>query len=304
MLGDIFYWLLNMSITASLTGGLVMAVRLVKKLPRRLSVYLWAVPFARMAFPVGLNSPYSLMGLLSEFAAKTVVVHRSGNGMVFSMMNCVMAADSYFPIAYGKVLLSRLFDAAGVIWIAVAAGILLLLAVCYFAALREVRTAVHLRDNIYCSDKVAGPVVYGVFRPKILLPASRGDTRMETVILHEQAHIRSGDNLWRLLALGIAAVHWFNPLAWLFLKCFLEDLELACDERVLARLDDSRRREYALSLLETGERSALFAASFGGAKIRARIENILSFRKLTWLSLTAGISLIAAISWVLLTNGG
>ena len=104
MLREVFYWIFNMSITAAVTGVLIMLVRLIKKIPRRLTVFLWIVPFLRMTFPFGLNSPYSLMSLLSKITAKTVVVYQPTEDIAFSMMNSVMAADTYFPITYkGKV---------------------------------------------------------------------------------------------------------------------------------------------------------------------------------------------------------
>ena len=117
-------------------------------------------------------------------------------------------------------------------------------------------------------------------------------------------HIRRADNLWRILAFLIVASHWFNPLCWLFLKCFLSDLELSCDERVVAKLGYDRAKEYALSLLESRPGTTVFASAFGGAKIRTRIENILSFKKMTWLSLTVFVAPIGAICYVLLTNAG
>ena len=70
MLQEVFYWIFNMSITASITGVLIILVRLVKKIPRRLVVFLWGIPFLRMAIPFGLNSPYSLMTLLSKIATE------------------------------------------------------------------------------------------------------------------------------------------------------------------------------------------------------------------------------------------
>jgi len=112
------------------------------------------------------------------------------------------------------------------------------------------------------------------------------------------------DNLWRMLAFILVAVHWFNPLCWLFLKGFLADLELSCDERVLATLGADRAKEYASSLLESKQGTTVFASAFGGAKIRTRIENILSFKKMTWFSLMVFVSLIGVIFYVLLTNAG
>ena len=100
MLHEIFYWVFNMSIMATITGAFVMLIRLVKKIPRRLTVFLWAIPFLRMILPFGVNSPYSLMSLLSKFTTKTVIVYQPVENLDFSMINSVMAADSYFPLIY------------------------------------------------------------------------------------------------------------------------------------------------------------------------------------------------------------
>lgn len=298
---EIFYWILSMSIAAAVTGVPVLLARLVKRLPRRVLIFLWAIPYARMVLPIGLNSPFSLMSLLSGLTAKTVAVFQPADQVRFSMMNFTMAAESYFPLIYKSNMLETIFRAASMVWLLGALALLSLLAAAYAAAFREIRDARPLRENIYLSEKVTAPAVYGIFRPRILLPASwKGDT--ELALLHERTHIRSGDNLWRLLALAVTAVHWFNPFCWLFLRLFLTDLELACDERVLARLGADRRKEYARVLLDSRERAGLVCA-FGGAKISARIENILSFRRLTRLSLTACITLMGALFWVLLTNG-
>ena len=48
MLGEFCYWIVNMSITASVTGLVVMAARKIKAVPRRFSVFLWIIPFVRM----------------------------------------------------------------------------------------------------------------------------------------------------------------------------------------------------------------------------------------------------------------
>lgn len=304
MLQEIFYWLLNMSITAGLTGLLVMALRQVKRLPRRLAVLLWAIPFLRMAVPFGLNSPYSLMTLVSKLTAKTIVVYQPAESLAFSMMNSVMAADSYFPLIYKAQALEKVFGAASVLWSIGALAIFLMLAAVYCITLHEMKDAARLRDNVYLSDKSVSPAVYGVLRPKIILPVSYRDRELGLILLHEQTHIRRADNLWRILAFLLAAAHWFNPLCWVFLKAFLADLELACDECVLVRLGGGRAKEYARTLLESGQGKTVFASAFGGAKIRTRIENILSFRKMTGLSLAACTVWIAAVFYALLTNAG
>ena len=52
MLQELFYWVFNMSITAAITGVIIMLIRLMKKIPRRLTVFLWIIPFLRMVFPL------------------------------------------------------------------------------------------------------------------------------------------------------------------------------------------------------------------------------------------------------------
>ncbi len=304
MLQEVFYWIFNMSITAALTGALIMLVRRIKKLPRRLAVFLWVIPFLRMTIPFGLNSPYSLMSFLSRITTKTIVVYHPTEHIAFSYMNSIMAANSYFPITYKTTIFENIFSAASVIWIIGTLSILLTLAVTYWTTMAEIKDSIHLRDNIYLSEKVISPAAYGIVKPKIILPLSYKDRDTELVILHEKTHIHGLDNLWRILAFIMTAVHWFDPFCWLFLKCFLTDLELSCDERALAKLGPDRAKEYALTLLESRPGTTVFASAFGGAKIRTRIENILSFQKMTWLSLTVFALLIGAICFCLLTNAG
>ena len=81
-------------------------------------------------------------------------------------------------------------------------------------------------------------------------------------------------------------------------------MELSCDECVLAKIGAVRAKEYAISLLEIKQGTTVFASAFGGTKIRTRIENILSFKRLTWLSIVAFEALFVIIFYILLTNAG
>ena len=291
-----------MSITASVTGVFIALMRSIKFVPKRIAVFLWAVPFLRMILPFGLNNPYSLMSLISNFTTKAVTVYHPAKDVVFSMTNCVMAADEYFPLTYKTNALEMIFSVASVIWIIVTAVIFSILTVCYFTAIRDTGNAVRLYGNVYFSKKAEAPAVYGIVKPKIILPFSCKESNIDLIVLHEKAHIKSGDNLFRILAIITAALHWFNPFAWIFLKLFLSDLEMSCDERVVSKLDERRRKEYALTLIENRQRSTLFSSGFGGSKLRKRVENILTFKKLTVFSLISFIALSAAVFFALLTN--
>lgn len=302
MQGEIFYWVFNMSITASVTGVFVMLVRRTRRIPGRLMVLLWLAPFLRMICPLGLNSPYSLMSLLSQITTKTIVVYRPVEELSLSMMNSILAADAYFPMTYKTNVLKSIFEVAGAIWIIVSLALLLMMFALYFTTIRELRDSVHLRDNVYFSEKLVSPAVYGMVKPRIVIPAAYRDGSLDLILWHEKIHIQCLDNLWRMLAFVIAAFHWFNPLCLIFLKQLLADIELACDERVLAAIGADRARDYASALLACRQGSSVFASAFGGAKIRVRIENILSFKRLTGFSLTVFAVLLGIIFYVLLTN--
>lgn len=91
MPGEAFYWILNMSVTASLAGAVLLALRKIKKLPRRLIFLLWAIPFLRMWMPVSIGSRYGLMGFLARAGVRTVTVYERAEPL--TMMNCVGAAE-------------------------------------------------------------------------------------------------------------------------------------------------------------------------------------------------------------------
>lgn len=304
MLHEVFYWVLSMSIVATMTGVIVWGIRAIKHLPRRAAVLLWAIPFARMALPFGMNSPFSVMTLLSDVTTKTVTVFQPAEQVALSMTNCIMAADTYFPITYKVNRLETVFTVAAAVWLVGAAGLLVWMATVYCAAMREVNTATHLKDNIYISDSCSSPYVYGVFRPKIVLPAALDGKDREWVLLHEQTHIRRGDNVWRLLAVMLTAVHWFNPFSWLFLKRCLADMETACDEQVLARLGEDRAKDYARLLLGAVQPKPNLFSAFGGAPVKERIGHILSYKTLTWMSVVVSTLLLTVSAFVLLTNAG
>lgn len=296
MLCDIFYWLLNMSIVASLAGLVIGLLRLIPGLPRRFVYPLWAVVLLRLWLPFGFTSDFSMLQLLPH---KEVPFHHSG---LTSCTNCIMGATDYFPIVYKSATLELIFTITSALWAIAAAVLLGLVAVSYVQTLRQSHRAEHWKDNLYLSEQVTGPMVCGILRPRILLPRSYENRELGWILAHERTHIRRLDNLWRLLGLITACLHWFNPLIWLFLKWFLADLELSCDEAVLRRCTAEERKTYAHTLLNSEAQRSLLASPFGHADTATRIRRILSYRNLS-VTATVFVCIAAAcISLALLTN--
>ncbi|HKI71130.1 MAG TPA: M56 family metallopeptidase [Verrucomicrobiae bacterium] len=87
------------------------------------------------------------------------------------------------------------------------------------------------------SARLSGPIVYGVLRPAIGLPAGftkRFDTaRQEAMLAHELAHLAENDPFWYLLADLAAAIFWWHPLVWWARRRLHAASEMAADEASL-----------------------------------------------------------------------
>ena len=99
-----------------------------------------------------------------------------------------------------------------------------------------------------------GPTVFGILKPRILVPFDFEETfnlRERTLILaHEKAHIQAGDLVINLIAALIASLNWFNPLVHLSRSKFRNDQELACDARVLSK-HPKLKHIYARAILKS-----------------------------------------------------
>lgn len=304
MIGEICYWLINMSIVASFMGLIVMLIRKIRFIPRRVSVFLWIIPFLRMMVPVGINSQYSLLSLTSKLLTDSIRTYQPSEDIDLSFVNTIKAAESYSPITFKAQMLETVFNMAGMVWITVSLALIIALTILYISTKRAVSDSILMEANIFLSDKVDSPAVYGIFRPRIIIPDSYKEMELEYIIRHEKTHIRRLDNLWRIIGFLTACVHWFNPLSWVFLKAFLTDLELACDEMAVSGYDVDKRKEYARTLLMCSQSKSMLVSAFGGAKVRTRIENVLSYKKITAISAIGFTLLVLVIIFTLITNAG
>ena len=101
------------------------------------------------------------------------------------------------------------------------------------------------------------PMIWFIgWRPRLILPQElwkRLDAQQRsTLIAHELAHLRRGDQFVRLLELLATSLYWWHPLVWLIRGPLREVEEQCCDAWVVWALPDSARA-YAETLLDTLE---------------------------------------------------
>jgi beta-lactamase regulating signal transducer with metallopeptidase domain len=111
----------------------------------------------------------------------------------------------------------------------------------------------HLRGKVQLlrSERTLMPIVCGILRPVVLLPASADDwseERRRMVLLHELTHVTRKDCLTQMLGQMACAFYWFNPLVWHAARRLRVEREQACDDYVLSI--GTKPSDYAHHLLE------------------------------------------------------
>jgi bla regulator protein blaR1 len=156
------------------------------------------------------------------------------------------------------------------------------------------RRAVEVR----VSAEVASPVVVGVRRPVILVPAGAfaalSPDQRRMALCHEVAHLKRGDLWLGCVPAAAERCFFFHPLARLAAREYAFWREAACDEAVLTTLGASPQ-SYGRMLLALGvsRRSAAFSAagaagSFQNLKRRITMLDRTSSRSLRGRALAAG----------------
>ena len=291
-----FFSVLNMSIASAVL--LVMAMAWRRALRRYGTAgfrYLVWLPFLfRLLVPYSLPSNFSVYNLFHGGL-------ETPGGTLLSMVYLDPHTISEQPLATGQRLLEKQLPTAGcLLW---AAGVVLMAAVFavrYLRLRRALATARRLPDGqtgplgkqvglrrpvpVLCTGAVQGPIVFGLAHPRVLLPASlwEDETGREYILLHEFTHVRWGD--YALLMAGnlALALHWFNPLVWLARRMMAQDVERACDARVLRRLDAQGQLAYAQTLVDwAGRRSGWGSyAAFGEQDVTRRVRGVLTWKRL------------------------
>lgn len=338
--GDFFLAFLQKNGMVAIVILAVFAVRfLFRKYPKKYSYCLWAIVGIRMVFDLPLSSRFSLFNLFQPFeksmkSVRTIsqqvssaAVEYQASAMVQNFESAVgnAAASSVdtSTITAAQMVLNVLFF----VWITGMIGMLLYGIYSYVKCRKLVRTAVILEKSlsvykpltrsenekqksqrttcVWECDQIPSPFVLGIFCPNIYIPFRMEEQQQQYILAHECCHIRRLDPLWKMFSFVLLAVYWWNPLVWLAFFYMVRDMEMSCDEAVIASFGNEIKKGYSESLLSFAmERHPYSFApvAFGEGDAGKRIKNVLNFKKPhTWVAVIAAI-LIAVVAVVCLTN--
>lgn len=285
--------LLAWSVEALVASGLLMAIVLLVRAPTRrafgpqVAYALWALPALRLLLP-------SLPAAWREHAAMPIA---AGEAVT------VLALPADLPAA----------AVADLPWATIALAAWAIGAIAFFAfhlathrrfcarLLRDARLVDEV-DGVRVIESAAatGPLAFGLHRRFVVFPtdfAERYDAdERELALLHELGHHRARDLLSNWAALGVLALHWFNPLAWRAFRAFRCDQELANDARVLAGRSRTDAHVYACAILKAAHGGHVSAACHLHtiADLKGRMR-MLSRRRPSRRRIAAGATGVAAL---------
>ena len=119
------------------------------------------------------------------------------------------------------------------------------------------------------------PVGYRIVVPRQLWSEMANEQR-SAVLRHEIEHYRRGDILTSLFAFFVAAVHWFNPFAWMAVGKLNLAAEWACDAAAVSSQEQQSHFARALLSISTSNTKYLIGGhGIGSSDLKLRIQRIL-----------------------------
>lgn len=310
----LFIQVLNMSLTASFCILAVLLIRLLlHRMPKKYSYLLWLVVAFRLCCPVSFTSPLSLFGLgtFGKEAAEgntmayldentglrrnsqpdtksdAAAFHQENGQNIYQGKPEGMAGQSLYPSLSSSRNVGNSINFVQVLekvvtplWLLGMGAMLLCGLGSYLLLRRRLRYSVLLEDNIYQSEQVLSPFILGFWHPHIYLPFGIEEDTRKLVLAHERFHLHRRDHWVKLAAYLLLTVHWFNPLCWVAFLLMSRDMEMSCDEHVLAEYRHSCK-PYCNALLTFatgGHHWDPSPLSFGEVGAKGRIHNALKWK--------------------------
>ena len=328
----LFLKVLEMSVTGSIVILVTVLARfLLRKRSKRFIMILWAVVALRLIVPFSFESPLSFFNFIPlKTQSLTATLQVQDAAMPDNIADTqIVTVDHAEMTEQQDIILSEMTGNTGnetlsgnlvsadslpdlktvlsIVWLIGALGITVFCSVRFIMLKWKLRNAEKISGNVYVSDNISAPFVFGLFVPRIYLPDVLEKNEKEYILLHERTHIKHGDWLSKILGMFVVAVHWFNPLVWIAYTLFEQDIEMSCDESVVAGMDADLKQAYTMSIVSFAMQSnnkrylvtplAFSKVNFSKTEVTNRVKNIISFKKgktVTAVAITAVLLFVGA----------
>ena len=296
LVAAIFLKILNMSLTA---GWLILAVlvvrMLIKRAPRRITCFLWALVGIRLMLPVSVKSIFSLIPNTNSIPADIALSPEPGIDTGISLINNAVnpiIADSLAPNIGDSANPLQIWTViAAIVWLIGVSTLLIYALISYLRLRNRVSASIPVKEGVKACDEIDSPFILGIIKPVIYVPSDLNSASLDHVLRHEYAHLRRGDHIWKPMGFLLLTLHWFNPLCWIAYILLCRDIESACDEKVIDGLNKEAIAEYANTLLECARQKRIISAypvAFGETDVKGRVKNVLKYRKpALWITVSA-----------------
>ncbi len=316
---SIFAEVVNMS---SMAFWLILAVLVVRflcqKTTKMLCYFLWALVGIRLLCPFSIESPWSMIPNQTSFEKWAEVKESIREELDIPHIGNTSEAYEDIKTEYEHLLNQagqnvdqvesndiRPIEIVSCVW---GIGVLAIVGynmINFYFLKRKVAVSIRKTEEIWTCDAIRSPFVLGIWRPRIYLPSSVEEEQITYILAHEKSHLEWHDHIWKLVGLLILAIHWFNPLVWLSYLLLCRDIEFACDERVVKKMDEQEKRNYVNCLLKCSspkQFEGLGAVAFGEISIRRRVKKVLGYKKASILMVAATIVICGAVMIGFMTN--
>ncbi len=159
--------------------------------------------------------------------------------------------------------------------------------------------------RLYLCPNIESPMLCGFLKPMILLPdRALSEQAVVGVLAHELTHYGRGDIWMKLICLAAQSLGWFNPLVHMAASRCTAEMELSCDETVLAGADEDIRRSYGRIMLDiirnSRQEGSVLTTHFNPQKraVKERFVNILDMNRKR-----RGVGLVALALAVCILSG-
>lgn len=284
---ELFINVLNRSITASWIILVVIFLRMIfKNAPRWIYCIMWGIVQIRLLVPITLKSVFSLIPSAQIFDVKNIYERsfeiNTGISFIDSFVNNIIG-DRYYegvtvPVGLTKTVVTFFLS----LWLIGMTFFIIGTIIKHIQLKQRLKTAVKFKENIWQSEFITSPFVYGIFNYRIYIPFSVEEKELSYMLEHENAHIKRGDPLLKWVSYLSLIFHWYNPLVWISYRMLCNDIEIACDECVIRNMNTCNRKEYAGVLLNNSINKSEVIQNylfFGKSNIKERIKKIVNYKK-------------------------